>query len=352
MPANGTPDLRRPEPPRFSAARPIFLIDGQRRNDIGAALLFMDVRLPRHGMAHAELRLQATPVRGSFPFPDLSHGLGLVVRGASEEMPPVFQGHITAIEFRMGNGPPELAILAEDALHRLARSLLPHQFDDTTADEVVRSLADRVGLQADTNLGGSAETFVKGAESDLAFLLRTVSARGGSLRLDGDRVRAGPEPPDPQPLSIAADALKELRIIADLNWQPGTVTARGWNLAEATVAEATAAPEAQAPSQGAAAIIENLGWAARYTLPRDFVEGSVLDAIADVEATRAAERFLHGEIVGTLPELRPGRVVELSGTDPRFAGRYRVGDCRHHYSAAEGAVVRARIARSHWNHDR
>ena len=310
--------------------------------------MFMDLRLPRHGMAHVELRVQSTPARGSFPFADISHGLRLVVTHAAPRSVRVFEGDITAIEYRMGNGPPELAILAEDALHRLARSLLPQRFDNVSADDVVRLLADRAGLQADTNLGGPAGTFVKGAESDLAFLLRMVSARGGSLRLDGDRVRAGPEPTDQRPLSIAADALKELRIIADLNWQPGTVTARGWNLAEGTVAEATAAPEAQTPRQGAAAIIENLGWAARYTLPRDFVEGSVLDAIANVEATRAAERFLHGEIVGTAPELGPGRVIELTGTDPRFAGRYRVGDCRHHYSAAEGAVVRARIARSDW----
>lgn len=308
----------------------------------------MDVRLPRHGMAHAELRLQATPELGGFPFQDLPHGARLVAGFESARTPPVFEGDITAIEFRMGNGPPELAILAEDALHRLARSLLPQRFDDMTADEVVLLLAHRAGLLADTNLGGPAETFVKGAESDLAFLLRTVLARGGSLRLDGDRVHAGPEPPDPRPLSIAADELKELRIIADLNWQPGTVTARGWNLAEVAIAEATAVPDPQTPLQGAAAIVENLGWAARYTLPRDFVEGSDLDTIAKAEATRAAERFLHGEVVGSLPELRPGRVIELTGTDPRFAGRYRVGDCRHHHSAAAGAVVRARIARSNW----
>ncbi len=305
----------------------------------------MDVRLPRHGMAHAELRLQAMPESGRFPFQDLRHGARLGVGFESARTPPVFEGDITAIEFRMGNGPPELAILAEDALHRLARSLRPQSFDEITADEVVFLLAHRAGLLADTNLGGPAETFVKGAESDLAFLLRTVLARGGALRLDGDRVRAGPEP---RPLSLAADALKELRIIADLNWQPGAVTARGWNLAEGTVAEATAVPDPQTPLQGAAAIVENLGWAARYTLPRDFVEGSVLNAAANVEATRAAERFLHGEIAGNVPELRPGRVIELTGIDPRFAGRYRVGDCRHHYSSTEGAVVRARIARSNW----
>jgi hypothetical protein len=48
--------LRRPEPDRLVSARPIILVEGRRRSDAEAALMSMDLRLPRHGMAHAELQ--------------------------------------------------------------------------------------------------------------------------------------------------------------------------------------------------------------------------------------------------------------------------------------------------------
>jgi hypothetical protein len=63
----------------------------------------------------------------------------------------------------------------------------------------------------------------------------------------------------------------------------------------------------------------------------------------------AAGRFLHGEVVSAEAALRPGREVELGGTDPRFAGRYRVRDCHVTWRVAEGLRVNAAVSRAFWN---
>ena len=310
--------------------------------------MVLDLRLPRHGMAHVELRLHAAPTRGNFPFTDITHGRRVAVRYGTARSVPVFEGEITAIELSIVDGLPELAILAEDSLHRLARRMVSTTFTERTADDVVRSLAEATGLQVETTLGSPPATHVKGAESDLAFLLRMVSGHGAALRIEQGRVRAGPEATDPQPISIQTSTLRELRVIADLNWQPGTVTVRGWNLAQNEVVETTAVPAAQQMQSGAE-LAAQLGWGADFVVPRDFLEASTSEIIARVETTRAVERFLHGEILATESQLVPGREVEVTGIDHRFAGRYRVGDCRHRFSRQDGLTVQARIARPYWH---
>jgi hypothetical protein len=325
-------------------------IAGRRRSDVEAALIGMDLRLPCHGMAHAELRLQATPSRDAYPFLDLAHGTPIAIGLGSTRSAPVFEGEITAIEIRMGDGPPELVLLAEDALHRLARRMLPRAFENMAVDEVVAALAHDVGLQTELTLDGPPETFVKGAESDLAFLLRLVTARGGNLRFAGGRVRAGPEAADAAVVTVAAGALAGLRIIADLNWQPGVATVRGWNLDQAVDVAATAAPDLpQSAAQSGAELAAQLGWSADPVVPRDRVAQSRAGELARLRATAEAARFLHGEIVANAPGPVPGGLIEITGTDPRFAGIYRVGDCRHRLTASAGLSIRAAISRPDWH---
>jgi hypothetical protein len=344
------PALRRHETPALTPSRPVIRIGDRRRSDVEAALLAMDLRLPCHGMAHVELRLQATPTRRGTPFLDLVHGTPIAITYDAARSEPVFAGEITAIEIRMGEGPPELVLLAEDALHRLARRMLPRSFEDVTVDAVVEFLAHDAGLQTEVTLGGPVETFVKGTESDLAFLLRLLAARGGSLRLVDGRIRAGPEAGTAPVVAIAAASLTGLRLIADLNWQPGAVTVRGLNLAQAATVEATATPDpAAGQAQSGAALAGVLGWSAGPVVVRDRIAAPVAAAIALARATGAAGRFVHGEIVATAPGPVPGGLVEITGTDPRFAGRYRVGDCRHRFSGATGLRIRAEVTRPDWH---
>jgi hypothetical protein len=84
--------------------------------------------------------------------------------------------------------------------------------------------------------------------------------------------------------------------------------------------QTTAAPTPPPPQHCKAQrrLLAELGWGADYVVPRDFAGASASAMIANAEATRAAERFLHGEIVATERKLVPGTIVEITGTDPRL----------------------------------
>jgi phage protein D len=332
------------------AVRPEFTVDGQARSDMGNALMALDLRLPRHGMSHAEMRLSAFAPGQAVPFGDLVHGRAVTVTLDGGQS-VAFAGEITAVELRMGaGGPPELVVLAEDALHRLARRRDPAQFDAKTPGAVVQRIAQEAGQQPEVTLGGTARDFVKGPESDLAFLLRLVAAEGAVLRFRDGKLQAGPEVEDPEPVAMEGTAVERLRIVADLNWQASRVAVRGWSLgAGAEVSGQGAPPAVQSGQRQASDVLKGLGWGGPVVRAGDFGSAAEVDGRAEAEMGRAAGRFLYGEVAAADPALRPGREIELSGVDPRFAGRYRVGDCHVAWRAADGLKVRTAIARAFWN---
>jgi hypothetical protein len=350
VPAAPGPVVREQRP--AVSGRPAFEVDGKARTDVGAALLALDLRLPRHGMAHAEIRLSAAAEPGrAAPFGDLVHGRAVTVSldgGPSE----AFAGEITAVELRMGEGgPPELVLLAEDRLHRLARLRAPRSFDGVSPGEVVRRVAADAGLLAEVGFDGAPRDFVKGPESDLAFLLRLVAAEGAVLRFRDGKLRAGPEVEDASPVALDAAAVERLRIVADLNWQAARVAVRGWSLGAGAEVSGQGAPPggpggpAAGGGRAEGAGLGRAGGARRRTSAR---------RRRRMRGPRRRWRRARGGSCTARSwrrtlTLLPGREVALSGTDPRFAGRYRVGDCHATWRAAEGLRVAAAVARAFWN---
>ncbi len=349
VPAAPGPVVRERRP--VVSGRPAFEVDGNVRTDVGAALLALDLTLPRQGMAHAEIRLSAAAEPGrAAPFGDLVHGRAVTVSldgGQSE----AFAGEITAVELRMGEGgPPELVLLTEDRLHRLARLRAPRSFEGLSPGEVVRRVAADAGLLAEVGFEGAPRDFVKGPESDLAFLLRLAAGESAVLRFRDGKLRAGTEAKDGSPVALDAAAVARLRIVADLNWQAARVAVRGWSLSAGAEVSGQGAPPVVEPGQRRAAdVLKGLDWGGPVVRAADLRAAAEADVRAEAEMAAGAGRFLHGEIVAADPALRPGREVALSGTDPRFAGRYRVGDCHVTWRSAEGLRVTAAVARAFWN---
>ncbi len=339
------------DPAPLISARPGFRVEGQNRPNLAEALLAAQIRLPLAGMASAELRFLNwggdTP---DFQFQDIAPGNRLEIVFGAET---VFDGRVTGIEERYGDGAPQIVLLAEDALHRLARRRESRAFEDMSLDDVVNQVAQGAGLQADVNVASISGTWYQHNESDLAFLLRLLTPHDVAPRLEQGRLRAKDEEADREPIALNSGSNADnIRIIADLNQQPREVAARGYNLAADSEADSQAGSLAPAPQGTTAAdLAGELGWEGDSLLPHPFPRSQAeAEALAARGFRTRAKQFLHGEIVCRgEPRLRSGREIELAGVSPRLTGRYRVVDCQHRFDTGSGFSTRIKVQRPDWN---
>ena len=346
--------------PSTSAAllsvRPRMRVDGDDRPALGTAVQALSVHLPASGMASAEARVvnwaAGEGAAPDFAFQDLRLGSSIEILLGEHASGAVFVGEITALEERYGDGAPQLVILAEDALHRLARRRASRVFENRGLAAVVRAIADDAGLQADVGIEVGSADWLQHNESDLAFLLRVLGPHDIPLRMQDGRLHARAEEADPDPVRIDAGAnARRIRIIADLNLQPREVLAHGYNLATDSSTQGSSAALAPAPpGRSAATTLAELGWEGRSPRPHPFPRTQAeAESLARGAFRRDARRFLHGEIVCTgTPELGVGRELELTGVSPRLAGRYRIAECWHHFDNTQGLSTRLRVERPDW----
>ncbi len=344
----------------FIHIRPVFTLDGEVRSDLAQSLTGMVVNLPLSGSAHAEVHLTnwGLDERGREPdfiFSGIDLGAEVEVRMPEDGEPRlIFTGEVTALEERYGGGgAPNLVVLLQDRLHRLARSRHSRSFEEQSPDEIVQAIAGEAGLRSDVNASTITGRWHQINESDLAFAQRLLGRFDIALRLQDDMVRARPEEPDPEPLSLdAQDSASEVRLLADLNHQPTSSRVLGYHpaAAEATDHEAdslTPAPE----DMTAADNLQRLGWPGPEIVPQPFAR-TMAEARAYAEAHfhRMAKRFVSGEITCQgEPRMHSGREVELTGVSPRLRGTYQVVHCVHLFNNESGYDTQLTVHRPDWS---
>lgn len=340
----------------FLNVRPRISIDGAERANLGEAALALQIHLPRTGMAHAELRvLNWGPMESGQPdflFQSLRLGSRLEIRLGEGSDPPAFAGEITALEERYGDGAPQLVLLAEDALHRLARQRHNRVFEDMSLNDVIQQIAGEAGLQSDVNVAGGSASWLQVNESNLAFLLRQLAHYDVALRLHEGRLRVRDEEADPQPVQLDPGSARHIRLVADLNQLPTDVTVQGYDLGADSAASSRQQQLSPAPAgESGTALLSQLGWAGSSILPHPFARSQQeAEELARRQFRQRAQRFLHGEIVcAGNARLRSGSEVELRQVSPRLAGRYRVLECWHQFDAAQGLRTRIRVQRPDWS---
>ncbi|MEW6218534.1 MAG: contractile injection system protein, VgrG/Pvc8 family [Thermodesulfobacteriota bacterium] len=341
----------------FISARPRFRIAGQDQPSLGEAVLAAQVTLPWTGMGHAELRFLNWGATGGgrqpdFPFQGIRLGDAIAVLMGEEAEDAVFAGDITGIEERYGDGAPQMVLLAEDRLHRLARLRASRAFEEMSLDDVVRQLAQEVGLAADVQAAGFPATWLQMNESHLAFLTRLLAPLDLGVRLAGGRLRVRAEEEDPQPVPLSPQMnVDRLRLLADLNRQPRQLAVWGYNLAQDSDAEATGAGLQPAPAgRTAVQVLAELGWEGEAACPHPFSRSQAEAELAAKGRFRSrARRFLYGELVCRgLSAMTAGRQVELAGVSERFAGRYQVMVCEHRFDTTSGFSTRLAVERPDW----
>jgi phage protein D len=343
-----------PDGAPYVSSRPAILMNGTANDDMVKSLLDIAVRAPESGMASAELRMVNWGDQPSGPtdfmFNKVALGDEVEIKFGLAQQKTVFKGEITAIEERYGDGVPQIVLLAEDALHRLARHRASRAFEQLSPNAIVAQLASDAGLQADAKLSDSPGDYNQVNESDLHFLRRIAARYAAEPRVVDTTLTCRKREALPAPVPLdAGDTLKRLRVIADVTRQPVQTTVAGVDLAAGTAITADATT-LLVPASGptAASAVKGLGWDGNETFafPAPSTQAEATD-YANAALDAQGRRFLHGDLVcGGNPDVMVGAAVSLSGVSPRISGIYEVVACAHLFDEAAGYQTYARIERA------
>lgn len=338
------------------SSRPSIRVAGQPNTALSDAALEVVVRAPENGMASAEIRAvnwsSESGGEPDFSFTAIALGTKLDIAFGLDTERVLFSGEITGIEERYGDGAPQIALLAEDGLRKLARRRRSRALEQS-ADDIVKSLAADAGLRASVKLSATKATYHQLNESDLSLLRRLAAMFGGRIRLDGTTVVARvPEPASAQPVELSTrDQIRRLRLSADLARIPAKVRVGGWDLSNGSAVSGSS-DSLRVPPSGTAAksILAGTGWSedATFADPAPLAQAGA-DERAAAAYDEQARRFVSGDLICTgNSRVVPGGSVRLSGVSPRLLGDYDVVAAMHSFDAAHGYETYARIERGWW----
>jgi phage protein D len=338
------------------SAIPTVQIDGQANDKVTAQLLSMDMREHEGGMSSLELRLSNF---GTFSnsLADMVFEDGAIIKlgaaiqiyaGTVNSPTEIFRGKVTALEGRFpSSGPPDLVVLAEDALQAARMSRRTKTWDSTTLSAIATQVASNLGLTPildglDTNIGTQQQF----NETDLHFLRRLLARYDADLQIVGTELHASPRSQAQRnTVEIELNSqLKEVRVIADLSHQVTKVTATGWDYKQGKAINVTSQTSSLGPGVGQTgpywqhtALADRSEHLGRFAA----LDTADAQALVDAEYAQRSRSFViaHGVSEGN-PNLRVGSYVKLNGLGPRFSNTYYTNATVHHFDTAGGYETR------------
>jgi len=337
-------------------AIPTIQIDGQGNDKVTAQLLSLEMREHEGGLSALEMRFSNF---GSFStgladlvFEDgavLKLGAAVLVYAGDASSPTeIFRGKITALEGRFPeSGPPDLVVLAEDALQGARMARRTKNWNSATLTQIAQQVASNLGLTPvlaglDTNVGTQQQF----NESDLRFLRRLLARYDCDVQIVGTELHASPRS-QAQRNSIEIDLnsqLKKVRVIADLSQQVTQITATGWDYNQGQTISVTSQTTSIGPGSGQ----NGETWLQQALATRSEQLGQFSNlnsqdaqALVDAEFAQRARTFVvaHGASEGN-PNLRVGTYLQLVGLGPRFSNTYYTTATVHHFDTQNGYETR------------
>jgi len=340
------------------SAIPTIQIDGQANDKVTAQLLSMQMTEQEAGMSSLELRFSNF---GSFStgLADLVFEDGAVLKlgaevkvFAGEVSTPteIFRGKITGLEGRFPmSGPPDLVVLAEDALQGARMMRRTKNWDSASLSDIARQVASNNGLTPvldglDTSIGDQQQN----NESDLHFLRRLLARYDADLQIVGAELHASPRS-QAQRNQIEIDLnsqLKQVRVIADLSHQVSQVTAAGWDYQQGQAINATSQTTSFGPGSGQSGsqlLLQALSWRSEHLGQFSSMNQQEMQALVDAEYAQRTRTFVvaNGVAEGN-PNLRIGSYLKLNGLGPRFSNTYYTTSTVHRFDTQGGYETRFR----------
>jgi phage protein D len=339
-------------PAAVRATRPTVRVEGADEHRVSALVQAMELTESEGGLTALELRLSnvaSLPRGAELAFDDetfLRLGAALVVGGGDANGPvELFRGVVTGLEaeYLGPDGPPELTVLAEDALQGARMARRTAVYTDVSPADLARQVAGRLGLDADVlGLTEPVATWAQLNESDLAFLRRVLARQDADLQVVADVLRVFPRAEAARgtvELRLPGQ-LRRVRALADLAHQVTEVTVSGWDPAAGArvrVSSTGTEPRPATGFTGPQRLRATLGPRTEHV--GDVVAASDAEAraLADAAFDRRARRFatVSATAEGN-PLLRVGTRVRFRGLSVRFDNTYYVVRAVHRWDVERG----------------
>lgn len=335
--------------PLFAPAGPVCTVDGEPVPSLARDCVRLEIEEGLGGLRTLRMHLFATGAGATGP-PDrmiwldgaaLDFGKKLVVElGPDGGQQRAFDGTISALEAVFGDGqPPLVVVYAEDALMRLRMVRRLRTFTDVTDADLVRTIADDHGLQAEIDVDGPTYDVVQQLnQSDLAFLRDRARLVQAEVWCEGSTLHLATRPrrPGPELTLVQANHLLSVRLCADLAHQRSEVSVTGYDASiEGVVHERARADVVDAEISGGrtgARIVEDaLGVSASLRVREVALNGGEARAWASAEMLRRSRGFVvvYGTTRGT-PEMTVGSRLRLEEVGAPFEGAgYYVTRVKH-----------------------
>jgi uncharacterized protein len=334
-------------------ARPTLRLAGAEDERASELLIAMRMEESEGGMSALELRLSnwASLTSGGAEYAfgagaKLKLGAEIAVYAGDEAQPrEIFTGTITAVEGEYSTGaPPEMTVLAEDALQRARMARRSRIHTDKSPADVARDIAPGLGLTpVIAGLDSPVGIWAQLNESDLSFLRRLVGRFDGDLQIVGRELHVSPRG-DVRRGTLELELhgqLARARVRVDLADQVTKITTRGWNAADGAVVSGSASglsnPGPGRGRDGAALLAQILDQRSEHlghiVVTTDEEAQAVAEAAFDLRARRLVT--LEGVTEGN-PQLRVGSHCTITGVDRRFENTYYVVRACHRYDLREG----------------
>jgi phage protein D len=334
------------------SAIPTLRVNGQEYAMVSELLLAMEMTEHEGGMSTLELRMSnlASNDRSSadLAFENdgiLKLGAKIAVYTGDENAPKeIFRGTITGLEAEFPElGPPELVVLAEDALQQARLSRRTKIWENTSIADVAKELAKQLNLSpVITGLTDKIGTEVQLNESDLAFLRRLLTRFDSDIQVVGNELHVSPRKDVSRgTIELAlAGQLRRARVLADLAHQVTKVTVTGWDYKQGQNISGSSTGTNLQPGagRGGAQILQDaIGDRAEHVGDLGLSNQAEAQALADAIFDHRARPFVvvDGTAEGN-PALRVGTQLKLTGLGGRFSNTYYVVRARHKFDLSNG----------------
>ncbi len=267
-----------------------------------------------------------------------------VISKVKDHESPIFDGEIVEIEPRYTQATQYVRFRAFDRLHKLARGTQTRSFQNVSDMDLVKKIAQEVGLTAKTGPSTVVHSYVlQHNQTNLAFLRERASRLGYILYVDETTLHCEP-PKGEDPLELTwGDNLFEFFPRLTSMRQTSKSTVRSWDPKQkrAIVGQATKGKgKAQVAEKTKSEQVsqEAFKMAADTTSSSLVVrDQSYAAAIADAQRNVVNEQLLEARgLAAGYPRLTAGNILTIKNVGKRFSGDYVASSVRHVYRNGEG----------------